>query len=153
MVGRGAGGRGSAAAGAVAGRRRRRCAGDAAGVAAGPCAGPARRLRPRRRRVSARSRHAPGGGGSRSFQPRQDRRGDEDRRVGAGEQADEQREAEVPQRERAVDPHADDEQRATGSRATNEVFNDRISTSLSERFAIVGVGEALDRADPSARSP
>ena len=64
----------------------------------------------------------------------QERRGDEDRRVGPGEQADEQRQGEVLEggRPRRYAPTTSSDR--TGSTAMIEVLSDRISTSFIERL-------------------
>ena len=67
------------------------------------------------------------------LQHRQERRGDEDRRVRAGGDADEQREREVLQRGAAEEAAAT----ATGSSVMNVVASERRIVSQSETFAIV----------------
>ena len=69
--------------------------------------------------------------------PREQRRGDEDRRVRADEQTDGEREREVLERGRAEDRRRRrSAATSTGSSATNDVESERISTGFSDRFTI-----------------
>ena len=91
------------------------------------------RLRRLRRRRSASARYC----GSRSLPPRQDRRGDEDRRVRADEQAGGQARARSLRATCAPKmPVPTISSDSTGMSATNDVESERISTWLSERLTI-----------------
>ena len=93
-------------------RRRRSPASATAGQRhAGRSAGRAARADARRGRRRQPLADRAGTSGSRSLRIGQDRRGDEDRRVGAGEQADQQGEREVLQGDGAEHPRPDDQQR------------------------------------------
>ena len=71
------------------------------------------------------------------LQPREQRRGDEDRRVRTDEQADGEREGEVLERGRARGCRSRrSAATSTGSSATSVVVSDRISTWFSDRFTI-----------------